>query len=148
MTIWGAAAAPLAGRFACSSMAAALVYAGSMTDEDAPEDDPHDEIERLEAQIEELSARLESCRKFILVARIAVVAGAVLLAAVLLGAFSFDPRLLLAAITALLGGIVVWGSNHSTADEAARELAAAEAERAGLIGSIALRVVSERPTLH
>jgi hypothetical protein len=119
-----------------------------MTDEDAPDGDPHDEIERLEAQIEGLAARLESCRKFILVARIAVVAGGILLAAVLLGLLPFDPRLLLAAITALLGGVVVWGSNHSTADEAAQELAAAEAERASLIGSIALRVVTERPTLH
>ena len=119
-----------------------------MTDEDAGESDPHEEIERLEAEIERLAGRLESCRKFILVARIAVVAGAVLLAAVLLGLVAFDPRLLLTAITALLGGIVVWGSNHSTADEAAQELAAAEAERASLIGSIALRVVTERPTLH
>jgi len=119
-----------------------------MTDEDVREAGLHDEIERLEAQIDALAARLESCRKFILVARIAVVAGAVLLGAVLLGVLPFDPRLLLAAITALLGGIVLWGSNHSTADEAAQELAAAEAERASLIGSIALRVVTERPTLH
>jgi hypothetical protein len=126
----------------------AVVYAAVMTDEDVGEDDPHREIERLEAQIDAMAARLESCRKFILVARIAVVAGAVLLAAVLLGIVSFDPRLLLAALTALLGGIVLWGSNHSTADEAAQELAAAEAERASLIGSIALRVVTERPTLH
>lgn len=124
------------------------MYAAPMIDEDAPDADPHKEIERLEAQIDELAARLESCRKFILVARIAVVAGAVLLAVVLLGLLSFDPRLLLAAITALLGGIVMWGSNHSTAEEAAKELAAAEAERASLIGSIALRVVTERPTLH
>jgi hypothetical protein len=119
-----------------------------MTDEDVRDDDPHEGIERLEAQIDELSAKLESCRKFVLVARIAVVAGVVLLAAVLLGVLSFDPRLLLAAITALLAGIVLWGSNHSTADEAAQELAAAEAERASLIGSITLRVVTERPTLH
>lgn len=119
-----------------------------MTDEDAGENNPHGEIERLEAQIDELAMRLESCRKFILAARIAVVAGAILLAAVLLGILSFDPRLLLIAITALLGGIVLWGSNHATADEAAKELAAAEAERASLIGSIALRVVTERPTLH
>ena len=119
-----------------------------MTDEDPREDDPHDEIERLETQIDELAARLESCRKFILVARVAVVAGAVLLASMLLGVLPFDPRLLLTAITALLGGIVVWGSNRSTADEAAQELAAAEAERASLIGSIGLRVVTERPTLH
>ncbi len=127
---------------------AEVVYAVVMVDEDVRDDDPHEEIERLEAQIDELSAKLESCRKFILVARIAVVAGAVLLAAVLIGILSFDPRLLLAALTALLGGIVLWGSNHSTADEAAQELAAAEAERASLIGSIALRVVTERPTLH
>ena len=127
---------------------AEVVYAVVMVDEDVRDDDPHEEIERLEVQIDELSAKLESCRKFILVARIAVVAGAVLLAAVLIGILSFDPRLLLAALTALLGGIVLWGSNHSTADEAAQELAAAEAERASLIGSIALRVVTERPTLH
>lgn len=119
-----------------------------MTDEDTREDDPHGEIERLEAQIDELAARLESCRKFILIARIAVVAGALLLAAVLLGILSFDARLLLIAITALLGGIVLWGSNRSTAEEAVQELAAAEVERASLIGSIALRVVTERPTLH
>ena len=75
-------------------------------------------------------------------------AGLVLLAVVLLGLVPFDPRLLLTAITALLGGIVVWGSNHSTAEEAAQELAAVEAERASLIGSIALRVVTERRTLH
>ena len=46
-----------------------------------------------------------------------------------------------AAIAALFGGIVVWGSNGSTAKEAARELAAAEADRAVLIETINLRVV-------
>jgi hypothetical protein len=113
-----------------------------------PGTEPHDEIERLEAQIDELAARLESCRKFILVARIALVAGAVLLAAVSFGVISFDPRLLLAAITALLVGIVLWGSNDSTAKETAAELAAAEAERGRLIGELPLHVVAERPTLH
>lgn len=119
-----------------------------MTDEDAREDDPHGEIERLETQIADLEARLESCRKFILVARIAVVAGAILLAVVLLGVLAFDARLLLIGITAVLGGIVLWGSNRSTAEEAAQDLAAAEAERKSLIGSIELHVVTERPTLH
>jgi hypothetical protein len=108
----------------------------------------HEEIERLEAQIEAVNSRLESCRKFILVARIAVVAGAVLLAAVLFGVITFDPRLLLAAMTAIIGGIVVWGSNSSTAKEAAAELAQTEADRAALIGGLDLHVVTERPTLH
>jgi hypothetical protein len=109
---------------------------------------PREEIERLEAQIDEIAARVESCRKFILVARIAIAAGAVLLAAILLGAVTFDPRLLLAALTAIIGGIVVWGSNSSTAKEAAAELAEAEADRATLIGDLDLHVVTERPTLH
>jgi hypothetical protein len=110
--------------------------------------DPHDEIERLEAQIEELAAKLESCRKFILAGRIAVAGGGVLLAALLFGAIRFDPQLMMIAMAALLGGIVVWGSNGSTAKEAAAELAEAEANRKALIGLIDLRVVTERPTLH
>jgi len=112
------------------------------------DDDPREEIERLEAQIDGLVARLESCRKFILVSRIAVLAGAVLLTALLLGILRFDVTEMLAAIAALLGGIVGWGSNRSTAQEAAAELAAAEADRKELIGSIDLHVVGERPTVH
>ena len=110
--------------------------------------DPHAEIERLEAQIEELSARIENCRKFILAGRIAVAVGGILLVALLVGAIRFDLQLMMLAMAALLGGIVVWGSNGSTAKEAETELAAAEANRKALIGLIDLRVVAERPTLH
>ena len=110
--------------------------------------DPHAEIERLEAQIEELSARIENCRKFILAGRIAVAIGGVLLVALLLGAIRFDLQLMMFAMAAFLGGIVVWGSNGSTANEAKSELAAAEVDRKALIGMIDLRVVAERPTLH
>jgi len=110
--------------------------------------DPHDEIVRLEAQIETLSTRIESCRKFILAARIAVAGGTILLAVLLLGLIRFDPTLMLTAFAALLGGIVVWGSNGSTAKEAAAELAKAETNRRALIGLINLRVVAEQPTLH
>lgn len=112
------------------------------------DDDPREEIERLEAQIDGFTAKLESCRKFILVSRIAVAAGAVLLVALLLGIIRFDVTEMLAAIAALLGGIVGWGSNRSTAQEAAAELAAAEADRKALIGTIDLHVVTERPTVH
>jgi hypothetical protein len=115
---------------------------------DQRDSDPHDEIERIEARIDELSAKLESCRKFILAARIALAGGAILLVAILLGAIGFDPRLLLVSIAAVLGGIVLWGSNQSTANEAAADLAKAEADRAALIGLLHLHVVTERPTLH
>ena len=101
--------------------------------------DPHNEIERLEAQIEKLAARIENCRKFILAARIAVAAGGILLVALLLGGIRFDLQLMMFAMAAFLVGIVVWGSNGATAKEAENELAAAEANRKALIGLIDLR---------
>jgi len=113
-----------------------------------PDTDPHDEIERLEAQIEDLTARIESCRKFILAARIAVIGGGALFVAPLLDVIHFDLQMMMLAMASLLGGIVVWGSNSSTEKEAAAERAAAEASRKALIGMMELRVVAERPILH
>jgi hypothetical protein len=110
--------------------------------------DPHAEIAHLEELIEQLEARLESCRKFAAASRFAMTLGGVLLLGLVFGVIPFDPLALIAAITAGLGGVVTLGSNNSTAKEAAAQLAAAEAARAGLIGSIALRVVGGRETLH
>ena len=110
--------------------------------------DPRAKIERLETHIEALSDQIESCRKFILAGRCAIVLGGVLLLAGLFGLIRFDALSLTTAFAAMLGGIVVLGSNDSTAKEARAALAKAEAARAALIGSIGLRVVSERPTLH
>jgi hypothetical protein len=104
--------------------------------------DPRDEIVRLEAQIEELAAKIESCRKFILAARIATWGGGIVLAAMLVGAIRADPATMAGAAAAVLGGIVVWGSNNSTAKEARKEMAAAEAKRAALIETIDLRAIS------
>ena len=110
--------------------------------------DPRAEIERLEALIEGLAAQLETCRKFALASRIAMAAGAALLVAITIGAIQFSPLAFTGAIAALLGGIVVAGSNRSTANEAAAQLAAAERDRAAMIGLIELRTVAERATLH
>jgi hypothetical protein len=104
--------------------------------------DPHEEIVRLEEHIEELAAKIESCRKFILASRIAVAGGGLVLAAMLVGAIRSDLGLMAAAVSLLLGGIVVWGSNSSTAKEATKEMAAAESERAALIEQINPRVIS------
>jgi undecaprenyl pyrophosphate phosphatase UppP len=110
--------------------------------------DPHEEIMRLEAQIEEFADKIESCRKFILAAQIAVAGGSVALAALLLAIVRFDPVVLVAACAAVLGGIVIWGSNRSTAEEAKRDLARAEADRAALIGLLDLQLVAPNRTLH
>jgi hypothetical protein len=124
------------------------VYAAPMGDFAINNSDPHDEIVRLEAQIEELAARIESCRKFILAARVAMACGGIVLGATLTGAIRFDPTTLSLSVAALLGSIVVWGSNGATAKEAAAELAKIEADRAALIGLLNLRLIAERPTLH
>jgi hypothetical protein len=81
-------------------------------------------------------------------ARIAAAGGGIVLVALLFGALRFDPAVMMAAVAALLGGLVLWGSNRSTAAEAADEMAKAEARRAALIGSLELHPVAERPTLH
>ena len=111
-------------------------------------EDPRDEIVRLEARIEALSDKLESCRKFILASRLAIALGGALLIAGLFGFIQFDALTLSGAFAAVLGGIVLLGSNGSTAREATDEMAQIEAERSALIGSMGLRVVSERATLH
>ena len=102
---------------------------------------PHDEIARLEERIEELHAKIESCRKFVLASRIVVTGGGIVLAAMLVGEIRFDLGTMAAAVAAFLGGIVAWGSNASTAREAAKEIVAVEADRAALIEMINPRVI-------
>jgi hypothetical protein len=50
---------------------------------------------------------------------------------------------MISAISAVIGGTVVFGSNTSTSKQAAVAIKAAEALRAELIGKINLRVVGE-----
>ena len=45
------------------------------------------------------------------------------------------------AAAALLGGIIVWGSNNNITQEARKEMVAAEAKQAALIETIGLRAV-------
>ena len=104
--------------------------------------DSHEEIVRLEEHIEELAAKLESCRKFILISRIAVASGGLILAATLVGAIRSDLGLMAASVASFLGGIAVWGSNSSTAKETAKEIAASESRRSALIEQINPRVIS------
>jgi len=106
--------------------------------------DRRNEVVRLEEQIDELAARIESCRKFIRAGQIAIAVGGLVVIATLMGEIQFDPPILALAVAAVLGGIVAAGSNRSTAKEAQDELTAVEAKRAALIGQLDLRLVSDR----
>jgi hypothetical protein len=107
----------------------------------AMEDDPHDQIAQLEAQIEELAERIERCRKIILASRIAIAVGAIVLMALLLGIVRFDPAVMMSGVIAFIGGIVLLGTNTSTAEQMAADMARAEALRAGLIDRLELRPI-------
>ena len=105
--------------------------------------DVRDQILRLEAEIEELTEVMDSCRKVILASKVAMAAGGIWLLAFTLGVIGFDPVVMIGALAAVIGGTVVFGSNTSTAKQAAVAIKAAEALRAELIGKINLRLVGE-----
>ena len=102
-----------------------------------------DDIDQLEARIEALTASIERCRKISMAAKFAIAAGAAWFALMLLWIVSFSAAAFVAALSAVLGGLVLLGSNATTWEQTAADLHAAEAARAQLIGSIELRVVGE-----
>jgi len=105
--------------------------------------DPHEDISRLESEIERLAEAAERCRKIALTARIATGAGGVLLATILLGVIRVDGLSLMLAAILILGGIVAYGSNATTARQVAERIVDAEQSRAELIGDIELTLVAE-----
>jgi Flp pilus assembly protein TadB len=102
---------------------------------------PQDRIARLEQQLERLAEARDRCRKIKLVAQIALAGGAVWIVAALIGLIGIDPVAMLAAIAGVIGGIVLYGSNATTAEQIAADMEEAEAERTDLIENLDLRVV-------
>ena len=107
------------------------------------------EIARLEDHIETLARSIERCRKLSLAARSAIAAGAIWLALALTGVVYMNPTGLFASLTAMIGGVVLLGSNATTWSQTEAALATAQIKRTEFIERIALRAVGDiRPTLH
>jgi hypothetical protein len=109
------------------------------------DDEPREQISELEVQIEELAGALERCRKTALASKAAMAFGGILLAAATLGVVTFDPMVMVAGLAALLGGVVIFGSNTSTANQLSESMRSAEALRAALIGRLDIRLVEDAP---
>jgi hypothetical protein len=107
------------------------------------DDDPRDQISRIENDIEEYAVTLEGCRKAMLLSKVAVVSGIISLAAYLLGAIWLNSVAVIGAMAAVIGGVVVFGSNLTTSRQATSAMAALERHRAELIDTINLRTIGE-----
>lgn len=110
--------------------------------------DPHDEIARLEARIEALSQSIELCRTISLISKLAIAGAACWLGLRTFGITTFGPAGYVISIAAMIGGMVLLGSNSSTWNEAEAERTEAEARREELIGRLKLHIVSDRGRLH
>jgi hypothetical protein len=111
------------------------------------EDNPIDEISRIEARLEELAEVSERCRKIILVSKAAIAGGVALLLVMMLGLFGSNQVAAIGSIALVLGGIVSLGSNVSTLRQTMAAMSAAEVLRSDLISRIDLRVVGEESSL-
>ncbi|HEX3339163.1 MAG TPA: hypothetical protein VHT68_08320 [Pseudolabrys sp.] len=103
--------------------------------------DLRDQISQIESDIEQFAKTIDECRKAILLSKVAIAAGGILILACFLAPVRFDPTIMIGAIAAIVGGVVVFGSNSSTSKQATTAMKAAERHRAELIGMINLRVV-------
>src|SRR5713101_2438097 len=108
------------------------------------EDNPIDEISRIEARLEELAEVSERCRKIILVSKVAIAGGVSLLLVMVLGLFGSNQVAAIGSIAMMLGGIVSFGSNVSTLRQTTAAMSAAEVLRSDLIRRIDLRGVGDR----
>jgi len=105
------------------------------------------EIARLEQRLEELSRSLEKSRKAILASKLSMAGGGFLALALMSGLMSAQPLAIVVAIAAILGGIVGFGSNVSTARQESLAIEAAAAARAELIGKLELREIGQETSL-
>ncbi len=116
------------------------------------EDNPIDEISRIEARLEELAEVSERCRKIILVSKVAITGGVSLLLVMVLGLFGSNQVAAIGSIAVVLGGIVSFGSNVSTLRQTTAAMSAAEVlrtqQRARLHDWRGVLEASAVPVLH
>src|SRR5262245_9814575 len=105
--------------------------------------DLHEQILHIEAHIEELADIVERCRKIILISKVAIAAGGILILVTIIGAVGFYPTVLIVAIAAGSGAMVVLGSNPGTLKQTMTDMKAAEAHRTELISRMDLKVVGD-----
>ena len=100
----------------------------------------------IEQRIEQLSISIERCRKISLGSKFAIAGGIGWIALTLIQLVRFDAAATLGALAAVIGGIVLLGSNATTWGQLDAERRKAQTQRDALIGGLPLRVIGNEPT--
>src|ERR671916_312481 len=106
--------------------------------------DLHQQIADLEAEIDALSDAAEQCRKGMIVAKVAVVAGILLFGASLLGLIRSDAIVLVVGIAVTIAGIGFFGSSRGSLDKLVEKIRVREARRTEMIDGMDLRTVQDQ----
>jgi hypothetical protein len=101
------------------------------------------QIADLEADIDALSDAAEQCRKSMIVARLAVIAGVLLVGASLSGFVRTDALILVIGIAATLAGIGLLGSSRGSLEHITGKIRASEARRDGMIDGMNLQTFQD-----
>ena len=107
---------------------------------------PAEQIERLEAQIDELREAIQRSRRLVVAGRACAFAGAALLICLMLGLATFTPVRMNVGITVALGGLVLMGSSVGSTEQLELSLKRMEEERNAAID--ALEFVELGDTAH
>jgi predicted RNA binding protein with dsRBD fold (UPF0201 family) len=105
--------------------------------------DLHEQIADLESEIQRLSEGAAHSRKIEVVAKAAMIGGALSLFAFMAGWAGSNPLWFVGGVAATLGGLVLFGSNRSTLDEINAAIREHEALRRTLIDALVPRTVQE-----
>src|SRR5215207_4605713 len=103
--------------------------------------DLHQHIGDLEAEIDALSDAAERCRKSMIVAKAAVVAGVLLFGASLLGVIRSDAIVLVVGIAVTVAGIGFFGSSRGSLNQLLEKIRVREAQRTEMIDGMDLRTM-------
>ena len=97
---------------------------------------PAQQIERLEAEIDELREAIGRSRRLVVVGRACLFGGAALLIGLMLGLATVTPVRMIAGITAALGGLVLMGSSVGSTKQLELSLKRRENERNAAIDAL------------
>ena len=98
---------------------------------------PAEQIERLEAQIDELREAIRHSRRLVIAGRACACAGAALLICLMLGLATVTPVRMIGGITVALGGLVLMGSSVGSTKQLELSLKQTEDARNAAIDALA-----------